>query len=264
MRATPIAAMDLRLRRKSLIGYSVGMAIYMLIVVALYPAFKDSSNLNDLTANAQGVSALFGISGSITSPEGWISANAYANFFPLLMLLLAIGYGVAAFAGQEQDGHLELVLSLPYARARVTAEKIGVLVAQTTIFAAVVFASVLPGPAFDLHLDWAQLATASLGVALLGVDFGLLAMALATTTGHRGTSLGIASGIAGASYLVATLAPLVSWAKPARYASLFYWSASNDQVASGLGWGGLAVLGGVAVALGAYTVRAFARHDISS
>ncbi|HRW39129.1 MAG TPA: ABC transporter permease subunit [Aquihabitans sp.] len=262
MRAAPIAALDLRLRRKSLIGYSVGMAVYLLVIVALYPAFKDSSNLDQLTSSSEGMAALFGISGSITSPTGWISANAYANFFPLIMLLLTIGYGVAAFAGQERDGHLELVLSLPYARSRVAAEKIGVLVAQATILSAVVFASVLPGPAFDLHLPLGHLATATLGVLLLGVDFGLLAMALAASTGNRGHSLGIASGVAAASYLVASLAPLVAWAKPARYASLFYWSVSNDQLDQGLGWAGLAILVATAVVLATITVRAFERHDL--
>ena len=36
-----VAALDLRLRRKSLIGYSVGMALYVLMVVALYPPCGD-------------------------------------------------------------------------------------------------------------------------------------------------------------------------------------------------------------------------------
>lgn len=263
MRA-PIAALDLRLRRKSLIGYSVGMAVYLLIVVALYPAFKDSSNLDSLTKNAEGVSALFGISGSITSPEGWISANAYANFFPLIILLLTIGYGVFAFAGQERDGHLELVMSLPYARSRVVVEKVAVLKVQALVLSAVVYASVLPGPAFDLHPNFWHLATATLGVALLGIDFGLLAMALATSTGNRGSSLGIASGVAGASYLVASLAPLVSWAKPARYASLFYWSASDNQVATGLSPADLLVLLAVGAVLFVITLRAFERHDLGA
>ncbi|MBX3284132.1 MAG: ABC transporter permease subunit [Acidimicrobiales bacterium] len=262
MATAPIAALDLRLRRKSLIGYSVGMAGYMLVIVALYPAFKNSSNLDKLTQSSEGVAALFGISGSITSPTGWISANAYANFFPLIVLLLTIGYGVAAFAGQERDGHLELILSLPYARARVAGEKIGVLVLQAVILSAVVLATLLPGPAFDLHLPLGHLTTATLGIVLLGVDFGLLAMALAASTGNRGSSLGITSAVAAASYLVATLAPLVHWAKPARYASLFYWSASNSQLEHGLGWAGLAILAGTGAILATITIRSFNHHDL--
>ncbi len=43
---TEIARLDLSLRRRSVIGYSLGMAVYMLVVVALYPAFKDSTSLD--------------------------------------------------------------------------------------------------------------------------------------------------------------------------------------------------------------------------
>ena len=173
------------------------------------------------------------------------------------------GHG-RADAGQERDGHLELVMSLPYARRRVVLEKVLVLAVQALVLSAVVYASVLPGPAFDLHPDLWRLATATVGIALLGIDFGLLAMALATATGNRGTALGIASGVAGASYLVASLAPLVSWAKPARYASLFYWSASDNQVATGLSAGDLLVLVAVGIALLVATLRAFERHDLGS
>jgi len=258
----PIASLDLAIRRRSLIGYSAAMAVYMLAVVALYPAFKDSTNLDKLTANAEGVSALFGISGSITSPTGWLAANAYANIYPLIILLLTIGYGVACLAGQERDGHLELVMSLPFARARVVSEKAAVLIVQATVFSLVIFATVLVGRAFDLDINISDLATATLGVVLLGVVFGLLAMLLAATTGNRGESLGIASGVAGASYLVASLAPLVHWAEPARYVSLFYWSVSDNQLETGLSWADFGVMVAVGGILAALTIRAFNRHDI--
>ena len=108
-----ITTLDLSFRRKSLIGYSVGMAVYVLVVVVLYPSFKDSTDLDTFTESSPGVAALFGIAGSLTSPVGWLSANVYANFFPLILLVLTIGYGAFCLAGQERDGQLELVLSLP-------------------------------------------------------------------------------------------------------------------------------------------------------
>ena len=63
-----IARLDLRLRRRSLIGYALGMAVYALIVVALYPSFKDDTSLNKLTENGNTVAALFGATGSLTTP----------------------------------------------------------------------------------------------------------------------------------------------------------------------------------------------------
>ena len=35
------AFLDLRLRRRSLLGYTLGMAFYALAIVVLYPSFKD-------------------------------------------------------------------------------------------------------------------------------------------------------------------------------------------------------------------------------
>ncbi len=45
---TEIARLDLHNRRRSTIGYAAGMALYMLVIVALYPAFKHSTGLDKL------------------------------------------------------------------------------------------------------------------------------------------------------------------------------------------------------------------------
>jgi hypothetical protein len=43
--STDLARLDLLLRRRGTIGYALGMAVYMFVVVALYPAFKNDVNL---------------------------------------------------------------------------------------------------------------------------------------------------------------------------------------------------------------------------
>ena len=45
---TDIARLDLHNRRRATIAYAVGMALYMLVIVALYPSFKHSTELNKL------------------------------------------------------------------------------------------------------------------------------------------------------------------------------------------------------------------------
>ncbi len=259
-----ITTLDLSFRRKSVIGYTVGLALYVIVVVALYPAFKDSTDLDSLTKSSPGVAALFGISGSLTSPTGWMNANVYANFFPLIVLLLTIGYGAACIAGQEKDGHLELVLSLPFSRDRVVRQKIVALLAQCFVVCAITFLSVLVGRWFELPLGVPELATATAGVLLLGVDFGLLAMAIGAWTGNRGLALGVASTVAAASYLVSSMAPVVSWLHPVQYVSLFYWSVANDQLATGLSIGAAAVLIGVAAGFAVVATSVFRAHDLAT
>jgi ABC-2 type transport system permease protein len=98
------------------------------------------------------------------------------------------------------------------------------------------------------------------GVLLLGIDFGLLALAIGAGTGN----LGVASTVAAASYLVSSMAPVVSWLDPAKYLSLFYWSVGNNQLQHGLSAGGLAVLVGVGVVLSVATDRLFESHDLGA
>jgi beta-exotoxin I transport system permease protein len=258
-----VVTLDLSSRRRSIIGYSVGMALYVIIVVALYPSFKDATNLDQLTTDSPGVAALFGLSGSLTSPIGWLNANIYANFFPLLILLITIGYGASSLAGQEADGHLELVLSLPFLRANVVVQKIVALAVQAIAFSIVVFACVVIGRAFELTFDTLNVATATLGVAMLGVDFGLLALTIGAATGARGAAIAISSAAAAASYLVSSMAPLVSWLEPAKYASLFYWSVGNGQLDNGLSLGAFALLLGVALLVATIAIKTFQRHDLA-
>ena len=98
-----IAVIDLQLRRRALLSYSVGMALYALVIVALYPQFKGATSLDQLTKNGSAVAALFGATGSLTSPSGWLDANIYENFLPLIMLLITVGYGASCIAGQDED-----------------------------------------------------------------------------------------------------------------------------------------------------------------
>ena len=121
--SSDVLRLDLRLRRRSLVGYTLGMAVYALVIVALYPSFKNDTSLNQLTDKGNAVAALFGANGPLTTPSGWLNANLYANFVPLIALLLAIGYGASCLAGQDEDGTLALVATLPLTRRGIVAQK---------------------------------------------------------------------------------------------------------------------------------------------
>ena len=237
-----VARLDLSLRRRSLSAYSVGMALYAFVIVALYPTFKDSTSLNNLTKGASTAAALFGISGTLTSPGGWLNANIYANFFPLVMLLLTVGYGAAAIAGHDEDGTLCLLAVLPLRRVTILLQKAAAMALQGVVLAATVAICVLIGRSFDLTISPAHAVSTSLAVVLMALDFGLLTMAVGAATGSRGAALGVGTALAAVSYLLSSLAPAVAWIRPARYVSLFYWSVGNDQIVKGVGLGGYAVL----------------------
>lgn len=259
---TDISLLDLRLRRRLLIGYTLGMALYTLVIVFLYPEFKNTTSLNQLTKHGSTAAALFGIAGSLTSPSGWLGANLYDNFLPLVMLLITVGYGASCLAGQDEDGTLCIVATLPIARRGILFEKVATLTVQAVVLAFVIMACTIVGRGFDLALPISHLAGISLGIALLGIDFGLLAILVGSRTGSRGVALGVTSAIAAASYLFSSLAPVVAWIRPARYASLFYWSVGNSQLTAGLTLGSAGVLALVGTALIGASIWAFNRLDL--
>lgn len=256
-----VTRLDLRLRRRSAVGYAAGMALYTFVVVALYPSFRNSTSLNGLSGST--AAALFGVSGPLTSPGGWLNGNIYGNFFPLVMLLLTIGYGAAALAGQDEDGTLALIAALPMRRRTILFQKAGAMALQALLLAAAVTVCVLIGRGFQLAISPGDAIGISVALVLMGLDFGLLTMVVGAATGRRGTAVGVGAGVAAASYLLSSLATTISWIRPGRYLSLFYWSVANGQISKGVSLGGFAVLivAGLAVLLAA--VFAFRRADLN-
>ncbi len=257
---TDVSLLDLRLRRRLLLGYTLGMALYTLVIVVLYPQFKDQASLNRLSGST--AAALFGVTGSLTSPSGWLDGNLYENFLPLVMLLVTIGYGASCVAGQDEDGTLSLVTTLPISRRGALLQKAATLGVQAALVALVTMVCVIVGRKFDLSISFANLAGMSLGVALLGLDFGLLALAVGSWTGSRGLALGVTSAVAAGSYLMSSLAPVVAGIRPAKYASLFYWSIGNGQLERGLSTAAATVLVIVAAVLLAVSAVALDRLDL--
>jgi ABC-2 type transport system permease protein len=256
-----ITRLDLRLRRRSTIWYAAGMALYALVVVVLYPSFKHQTSLNSLSGST--AAALFGITGPLTSPGGWLNANIYSNFFPLIMLLLTIGYGAAALAGQDEDGTLALVTALPIRRRAILLQKAAAMAVQALLLAVAVAICVVIGRGFQLSINPANTIAVSAALLLMGLDFGLVTMAVGAVTGRRGTALGVGTGLAAASYLVSSLASTISAIRPGRYFSLFYWSVGNDQISRGASMADFTVLivAGLALLVGA--VVAFRRADLN-
>jgi hypothetical protein len=79
---------------------------------------------------------------------------------------------------------------------------------------------------------------------------------------YRDTPAPEASALAAASYLISSLAPVVSWLSPARYASLLYWSVGNSQITQGVSAADYAVLLATGLLAGGAAVLAFRRLDV--
>jgi ABC-2 type transport system permease protein len=142
------------------------------------------------------------------------------------------------------------------------AQKATAMAIQAAVLTITVAALVIIGRSFQLDITIANVASISAAIFLMGLDFGLLAITAGALTGRRGAAIGAGTALAAASYLISSLAPVASWIRPARHASLFYWSVSNSQISHGVSPGSYAVL--IIAGLCALTAAMLAaRHSIT-
>jgi ABC-2 type transport system permease protein len=250
---------------RALLWWSLGLCALVAMECAIYPSVRRSAaGLNQYVNNLPEVfrKAFLG-SADFGSPPGFINTELFSIMGPVLLLVFAIGAGARAIAGEEEAGTMDLLLSCPISRRRVTFEKFAFVVTGVGVLSVVLFAALLAGTtAAGMHLGAASLARACLLLGLLGLAFGTLAFAVGAATGRRALAIAVGGGLAAALYLLNTLSALAEGLKPFRVLSLFYYYGGATPLTQSLRAADIAVLLiTTAVLLGA-ALFAFARRDV--
>lgn len=254
-------------RRLSLLWWSVGvLAVDGLLAIA-YPTVRDNSELDQTFAGLPpGVQAALGLeAGAITSPAGYLNSQYFANLLPILLLVFAIGLAAWSTAGDEAAGTLELLLSNPVSRARVSLERAGALVVELAALTGVAgLGLVLLAPATGLAqgLSVDRIVAAAAATGLLALAFSALAFAVGAATGSRSAAISTASAFAVALFTVEGLAAQVSALRPIREASPWHWLLGTDPIRHGLLWQSWALPLLVSAALVCGGTLAFARRSL--
>jgi ABC-2 type transport system permease protein len=217
---------ELRDRTRALVFWCVGVGAYITLIASIFPSIKDSPQLDQLTQNyPEALKSLFGLGAvNLTTGTGYIDTELFNIILPLLVIVLAIGSGSRTLAGEEEAGRLELPFSYPVRRRDgVLAKGIGVAgeIAILATAAYVVLAAL--SPVFGLDLSYGRLAGGILGLALLGLLHGWLALAVGAARPGRGLAIAIPAGAAAVAYLIGGLHDLASWLDPFRFLSSFWW-----------------------------------------
>lgn len=254
-------------RRRSLLWWSIGTMAYIAMIVAVYPTIRDASGINELVEQyPEGLMALFGVEDiDFTSGAGYLATELFGFVLPLLVLVLTIGTGANAVAGAEERGMLDLVLTHPISRRSYLLQQAVVVIVEAMVLGSVVIVTLLVAePLVDLDLSMANLVGTVLGLVVVALVLGWLALALGAATGSRALALGGASAFAAFGYLAATLPALVDGLEPLKWISPFWYGTAGNPLVVGFTWWHLSVLAAAAlVVLGLGLVR-FERRDLSS
>lgn len=106
-------------RRIDILGWSLGLASFALVYLGLYPSMADQIAVFDLSELA--FYEALGVTDMATF-EGYASGTV-VNLLPIILVVYAISTGTGALIGQEDDGTLELIVTLPLPRWQIVLVK---------------------------------------------------------------------------------------------------------------------------------------------
>ena len=254
---------ELRIRSRATWAWLAGIVLLVAMIAGFYPAVRNLASLDSVYAGLpSALQSLLGGSDLVT-PAGYLRTQLLAFFLPVVLLILAMGRGAAALAGEEEDRTLDLLLAQPVTRARLYVTKAIALACWLAVMALATFATLA---ALDrvtgLDVAWADLAAVCLHMGMLCLTAGLLTMAVSAATGRRVIGIAVIGYYVFLAYLVYGLSDVVSWLRPARPLTLWRWYLGGDPVTTGLDPTALLVLVVVAVLSVAAGAWGFDRRNL--
>lgn len=205
--------------------------------------------------------ALFSNS-SFGTPTGWIGAEFLSIVVPIAFIAVAAVIGAGAIAGEDSRGTLALLVSLPISRPRIVLEKAAAIALAVMIVAAACVVGIILGSSWGgLGLSSRNVVAANLHLALLGIFFGCVALAVGAVTTYS-RALGATALIAVAAYLGNWLLGLEPASRDFAAISPWHYAVAGDPLVNGFDPAHLAVLAVLsALAVGA-ALWLFERREI--
>lgn len=167
------------------------------------------------------------------TPTGWINGELLSLLTPLAVIGVAVTVGCAAIAGEEKRHTLGLLLAAPVSRRRVVRAKSAALICIIVAIAVLLGLGLLAGSALaGLHLAVADVAAAMAHLALLGIFFGSLAVAVGSATSHT-VAVRATSAVALLAYLMQAFLPLSKSLRGVAVLSPWHYYSAGDPLSNG-------------------------------
>lgn len=256
---------ELRFRRNGIIGWGIALCFFPVVYVGLYPSFADQM------ANFQSILDLpiyqaMGI--SMSSFESYM-ASTVTNLVPVILCIYAVMNGTGTLAGEEDDGLLELIVTLPIHRWQIVAVKAVALGIALLGILVVVSA----GAALTLQTILSQIETlvtpmdVFLGLLTawpLLMAVGMISLFLGTFSPNRRIAAMLATVVVVVSYLGSNLSGMITSLENMRVLFLFhYYKATAEALEVGQSTGDMFVLLIIALASFGLALFFFQRRNIT-
>jgi ABC-2 type transport system permease protein len=111
----------LRKLRGQIIGWSIGLGLYALLMARLFDTIAEIEGFSELiNSYPEEIMVLFGVSDMalITTPKGFVDIY-YFGYMAIIIGIYAVGVGAGLLVRDEERGILDLVLSYPVSRVKL-------------------------------------------------------------------------------------------------------------------------------------------------
>lgn len=222
-------------QRRVLLGWAVGIVLLVALMIAMWPSVRDMPKLDEFLASyPKAMRELFNLEDYATG-AGYLNAELFTVMLPVLFIIFGIGRGARMIAGEEEAGTLDVLLVTPVSAARLVLQKAAALVVALLGLGIVLFLAALVGSQITgMGIGAGALATASLAVVLLGVEYGCLALTVGAASGRRAVAIGLPATAAVAAYVLYAAGMLVDAVEPWQPISPFSQALTGGPVGAGL------------------------------
>jgi ABC-2 type transport system permease protein len=253
---------ELLFRRNAIIGWSLGLCFFPLVYIAIYPSVaEEMAGLADLEIyRALGMNLG-------TFPD-WVGSILIV-FMPLIAAIYALINGTGTLAGEEEDGRLEMIVTLPLARWQIVAAKaLALVISSMMIFIVVGVVSALVFLSIDSQIE-TELAAGDLFWAVLSAwplvfAMGMISLFLAAFAPSRRIAATIAAIILVAGYFGNNLANSTDRLQPLEPLFLFtYLDGTGGAVMAGQQAGDTLILATIGIVAFALALYFFQQRDLT-
>jgi ABC-2 type transport system permease protein len=256
----------LRQYRIRLLAVGGALAVWGLLMPVIYATF--GVDLQPLIERFPAFDQMSRImAGSLFTLSGWVALGLVHPISIALFAVFAIGFPLAAVAGERQRGTLEVVLARPLSRRTLYVT----LLLAATLFVALIAAAALVGTVLSAglmevldELPVANLPALWLNTVALYWVIAAISLAASVSYDRSAPAAAVALGIVLTSYslqFIGSIWPDADWLQAY---SIFHYLRAEEVLSAGLRLGDLLVLAAVGAIAVAYALIVFPRRDLAA
>ena len=110
-------------QRHGLIGWSIGTTLTVIVMAAIWPSYSSMDLKSILAQYPEAMKRIFNVA-DMTTGTGYMNAELFSLLLPALFVIYpAVAHGSRLIAGEEEEGTLDLLATMPVSRRLVLVEK---------------------------------------------------------------------------------------------------------------------------------------------